>query len=299
MGIKLPDLIIESVLRDGLEYLRQKPETLDDVFSALLAPYNQRKYGVTELAKIKNLIENRNIAVVHSFAEAEAKQPCFSLQLMSESEAQGRAHLSDFEAEVQVPLTGSALTAATKITGLVGTSYSLKSGRITVADSVDLSLVGPGFIYVDGSGVEFQIQPGVSNVSGAKAFLIPKNSQPDFMSPGSIRTFLTYEQHERRGDSSQVEVMVGAHSVEPLVAKYLYIIAKYIFKSRKKDLIKRCFVNSSFRGSDFVRDTQYQGDQVYTRFLTIQGQVDDTWRSDDVELIDLIDLHATPVDDVD
>jgi len=298
MGIILPDLIIETTIRDGLAFLGDNPDRIDEIFEEMLEGYASRKYGQAEIDRIKTFLQKKNIAVVHSFHEAAAKSPCYSIQLASESEATNRAHLEDFEEDVQVQLTAPAdLAALIRVNNLVPTAYDPLSGKVSVPDSADLSTVGVKFIYEDGSGTEFELKPGISNVDGNKFFFIDKNATPDIVNPGFIRTFLDYTQHQVKGDTSRASILIGAHSKEALLTKYMYVVLKHIMKSRKEDLIKRCFINSTFSGSDFTRDTRYQGDMVFTRYFTITGDVDDTWRTDDIELIDQIEIQAEPAED--
>ena len=61
-------------------------------------------------------------------------------------------------------------------------------------------------------------------------------------------------------------------------------------------MIQRCFHNSKLSGSDFTRDLRYEADMVYTRFLTVTGTIEESWRSDQVDLIDCIHIDGTPVD---
>lgn len=300
MGVHLPDLIVESIIRDGIEFLKQNPDRVDDIFKPLTRIYNQRKYGQAEIDKIKTILfsgdNTKNVAVVHSFHEAAAKSPCYSIQLGTESESKERAHLSDFEEDVQEELTGAALEAYEKINPLTPTAYDPLTGKVSVPDSADMSLVHAQFIFVDADEVEHEIRPGVSNIDGNKFFFIAKQADVDISGPGLIKSFISYSQHEVRGDTSQVNVLIGVHTKDALLTKYLYVILKYIFKSRKNDLIKRGFVNSSFQGSDFTRDLRYEGDMVFTRFFTLSGMVDDTWRSDDVDLIDSVEIDASTCD---
>lgn len=295
MGILLPDLIVESVIRDGLEFLRRNPDRIDDIFSELTKSYAARKYGQTEVNRIKALIQNKNIAVVHSFHEAGAKTPCYSIQLGSEGEAKDRAHLGDFEADVTEPVQDTSTLV--RVPDFVPVSYTKTTGMVKVDDSTDLDPIGPGFIFIDANGAEFTIQSGMSNDVGNKFFFINQGLEPEINGHCSINTFLDYTQFESKGETSQVNLILGVHSKEALLTKYLYAILKYIMFSRKSDLINRSFINSSFQGSDFTRDLEYKGDMVFTRFFTAQGQVDDSWRSDDVELIDRIEVQATPVSD--
>lgn len=294
MGIHLTDLIIEATIRDGLLFLKQNPTVVDDIFSPLTRTYNQRKYGQAEIDKIKEMLQTKNIAVVHSFHAAAAQSPCFSIQLGAEGEAKERANLSDFEEDVQEPITDlDSLIRVPVFTPLLSDPIS---GRITVADGVDLSTCNAGYIFVDADGDESVVQRGISNDPGNKFFFIPKGVTPNISGDCFIKTFLSYTQHEEKGDTSAINILIGCHTKDALLTKYLYIILKYIMKSRKKDLIKRGLINSSFQGSDFTRDLHYEGDQVYTRFFTISGQVDDTWESEDVELIDNVDIEGTPID---
>lgn len=294
MGIHLTDLIIEATIRDGLDYLKRTPSKVDDMFAPLTRTYNQRKYGQAEIDKIKAMLNSKSIAVVHSFHEAAAKSPCFSIQLGAEGEAKERAHLGDHEDDVRVPITDEA--SLVRIPNFTPTSADPLTGKITVDDAVDLDPLVAGYIFVDVDGNESEVQRGMSNEPGNKFFFIPRQIDPVITGPCFIKTFLSYTQHEEKGDTSQVNILVGCHSKDALLTKYLYVILKYIMKSRKRDLIQRGLVNSSFQGSDFTRDLRYEGDMVFTRFFTVSGQVDDTWHSDDVPLIDNVEIDATPGD---
>ena len=76
---------------------------------------------------------------------------------------------------------------------------------------------------------------------------------------------------------SDVQISVGIHTKDSLMTRYLYTLVKYILLSRRIDLERRGLIASTFGGSDFMRDMGYQGDIVYTRFLTVIGKAEDTW----------------------
>lgn len=298
MGMNLPDLIVEATIRDGLLYLAQNPSRVDDIFAPMLASFASRKYGQSEINKIKTMLQTKSIAIVHSFHLADAKAPCYSIQLGTENEAKDRAHLNDFEEQTQVEIVDESTLI--RVPNFVPTAYDVKSGKVSVDDSVDLDPAHPGFIFVDADGNEQELQPGVSNEVGDKFFFLPRNGNaPNIAGNCFIKTFLNYTQHETKGYSSAVNMLIGIHSKEPLMTKYLYVILKHIMASRKHDLIQRGLVNSTFSASDFTRDLSYQADQVFTRFFTLSGQVDDTWHSDETQLIDNVEIDATPVGDPD
>ena len=295
MGIHLVDLIVESVIRDGLAYLSQNPSLIDDIFSPLTQTYTNRKYGENEIEKIKTMLQTKNIAIVHSFHSADAKAPCYSIQLGSESEALNRQLLDDHEDEVLEDITDSDILAGlVKVESLIPTSYDSVSGLVSVDDEIDLSNVWPAFIYEDSEGTEFEIL-GVTSES-PKGFYIAKNATPEITDPGLIKSFITESQYTLRQNTSQVNILIGVHSKDVLITKYLYTILKYILASRKTSMMRRGLHNTTFQGSDFTRDLRYEGDQVYTRFYTLTGQIDDHWRAGSMDLIDHVEVFPTLIE---
>lgn len=296
MSFAFPELVIESVIRDGLEDIKNNPEFLDDVFGEFTKSYATRKYGQAEIDKIKALIDKKNIAVVHSFHEAAAKSPCYSIQLGLEAEDRQTTHLDDFEDDLRVPITEAArLELLVKADNVVPSDYTPTTGKVSVPDSVDLSGVYAGYIFEDGAGNIHKVLPGISNAPGDKFFFVAPNSNVDTVDPGEIRSFITEDQFEVRSVSNEVRIMIGVHTKQALLTKYLYVLLKYFLLSRKADAIKRCFARMSLEGSDFTRDFEYQGDMVFTRFLTIKGYTDDVWRSDQVNLIDAVEIDGEAI----
>lgn len=296
-GFIIPELIIESIIRDGIQNVRNDPTIIDSVFAQLTRSYNDRKYGATEIAKIKTLI-TKEIAVMFSYHQVDAKVPCFSIMVGTDNEHRPRAHLGDHYEEITEQIVDAeALQALHRVDNLEVLSFDQLSGKVTVADTTDLSEVYPGMIYVDSEETEHDILPGINNTVGDKSFFINKQDEVDFSdTTGYIKSRLDYKQYEIKGVTSEAQLVIGAHSKDALTTKYLYILLKYFLLSRKEDLIKRSFVTMSFNGSDFNRDSQFVGDQVYTRFLTIVGKCDDTWRSDEVVLIDHIEVCPKPIE---
>ena len=298
MGFRFPDLIVESIIRDGLERVKADNTLLDDVFEDLTAAYADRKYGSAEIDKIKTLINEKNIAVVHSFHEGAAKSPCYSIQLGMDGENKQEARLGDLDEELQEQIVDPVkLDALKRVDNLIPTAYDPLTGKVSVPDTADMSMVRKMFIYEDGAGTEFEVLSGISNTPGNKFFFIAKDASPDIVNEGFIRTFLDFTQIEIRGVTHDVKIMLGVHTKEALLTKYLYTLLKYFILSRKDDIIKRGFFLASLSGSDFTRDLVYEGDMVFNRFLTVSGKVEDMWRSDDVELIDSVVINATAVDE--
>lgn len=298
-GFVLPELVLESIIRDGLQNMKANPAAISDVFAQLTRAYNTQKYGQAEIDKIKTLITTKQIAVAFSYSEVDAKAPCFSIVLGSDNEDKGRTMMGDFYTEVQTEITDPVQLAALKrVINIHPTSYDANSGIVRVPDSVDLSSIYIGLIFTDSIGTDHEILGGIDNTTGHKMFLIGKNEEVDLGANGYIKSGLNYTRNEVRGVPSDVSLMIGCHSKDALTTKYLYILLKYFILSRKADLIKRGFNTASYNGTDLSREAEFAGDKVYSRFLTVTGKVYDSWSADNVQLIDQIVVTPIPVETV-
>lgn len=288
MAFPLPDLIIEAAIRDGIANIKASPSLLDAVFSELESAYASRKYGASEITQIKDLITGVNgkeIAIVHAYHLAVAKTPSFSIQLGSDTESD--KFLNDYQGQLE-----TSITPEVKVASFVPTFYDDVSGQIAVADGVDLSNVYPNFVFVDASGIPHVILRGISDETGEKFFFVAEDSVVDIGGNCRIESFIDTSIAELKGSLHDIQILIGVHSVEPLLTKYLYILLKYILKSRRHDLERNCLTVSSMSGSDFTQNQGFQGDHVFDRFLTVTGKVEESWNSDDVTLIENVVIDA-------
>lgn len=299
MSLQMPEIVIESVLREGLLYLQNNISLIDNIFESLTFDYANTKYGQEELEKIKTMITEKQLAIVHSFHEASAKSPAISIQLGSDGEEARYSHLDDFEDDEIVALTDPEdLANLIRIASVVITSYDQTSGTVFVDDAVDLSDIYSNLLFVDDSDEVHTIVGGIDNTTGQKQFMVAAESEVDISNPGVIKSSIDYQQFEVRGVISNVQILLGVHSKDALTTKYLYMLTKYFILSRKADLINRNFSLATYQGSDFTRNLEYLGDHVFTRFLTISGKVEDNWRSDEVIPIENIEIAVKVPQDV-
>ena len=296
MSFILPDLIVESVLRDGFEVVRRYPDAVEDVFASLTYPYAERKYGSAEIEKIKNIIQNREVSIVHSFNLVAANLPCISIQLTEDRESEDRAHMGNYRGFTTRQITDPVLIAAlVKVPAFTIISYNTMSGAVLVPDSVDLSAVHTGLLLHDSAGVTAQVVGGIVNALGAKQFMIAPGQVFDQANPIDIRSSLDYEMFMQRGNVESTQLMLGIHTKDALLTKYLYTLVKYFMLSRKNDMIKRGMQLNTYNGSDFTRNMEYAGDVVYTRFFNISGTIQHFWRADKIRLVDQIDTNIKSV----
>lgn len=293
MSFNLPELIVESVIRDGLANLKNNPQIIDDVFSSLLAKYNKRKYGSQEIENIKSLINKKQVNVVFAYHEVDSNVPCFSIMVGSDDEDKGRASLGDFRKDVFEDITDpDELAKLVLVDQTIVVAWDYKSGELILSPDVDLAQVTKNNILVDENSIEYTVK-SIVDQTGFKSVFIVGGEEDSFEANDvvSIKSSLNYKKYEVNGVMSDVKLVVGVHTKDALTTKYMYILLKHILLSRKQDLIKRCFIVSSYSGSDFSRDQAYAGDRVYTRFLTISGKVEDSWNQSEVQLIE--DIQPT------
>jgi hypothetical protein len=299
MSFTMPDLVIESILREGFIALKRNPDLIDDVFASLTRSYASKKYGEKELQRIKDMISKRDWGFVHSFGEVESNVPCVSIQLGNESEDRGLAHLEDFDESVTEDIVDpEELAELVRVSNIQPDSYDPISGTVYVPDSVNLTQVHVNLLYVDAAGTEHVILGGIDNTNGQKQFVVAKNSEVDISDEGEIKSSIDYKQYEVRGVHNDVQILLGIHTKDALMTKYIYILVKYFLLARKKALIERCFIASSYQGSDFTRNLKYEGDIVFTRFLTVSGKVQDTFRSDQEDIFDNVEVITKVPKDV-
>lgn len=289
MGFKMPELIVESVIRDGLKSLRNDPDQLDDVLEIMEADFASTKYGKKEINKIKNFFQTKEVKVVHAFHQVPAAIPCFSIQLNSDAEAADLAHLDDYEEERIEPETDPEdIANRIIVASLTPDSYDVNTGLLRIPDSVDLSNVGVNHIFVDAGKAEHSITGALDNRIGLKKFGIAKGSTVT-LGGGSIKSSIDYKQFEGRGVIDNEQLLLGIHTDEPLLTKYLYTILKYVLQSRKLDLIIRGFKRITFSGSDFTRNLDYN-EPVFSRFLTLTGITENDWKAQEITPIENVQV---------
>lgn len=295
MSFIISDLIVESIIRDGMESVRRDPTIIDDIFQDIsrnLGPLMDAKYGDREINKIKEYFTEREVHVVQAFSQVESNLPAVSIQLIDNTESIPRAHLDDWEDDVQTPITDPKdLADLIVVSGIIITAYSPSSGTIHIDNSINLADVHVNHLIVDVDGTEFPITGGIDNTLGQKQVMIGADSAFNDAGPALIKSALNFTQHEQRGVIEDERLLLGIHTEERLLTIYLYTLIKYFLLARKKDLIERGFQLSTFSGSDFTRNLEYV-EPVFSRYLTVSGIIQNSWTSDKVIPIDLVDVEV-------
>lgn len=291
MSFVLPEIILTSVIQDGLQNCRDNSAIIQDVFGNLTRSFASAKYGTSEINKIQTLIQTKPIPVVHSMSMVTAEVPCVSIALINDQEDTGHASFSDYMTTIDSPLTDpSDLAALVVVSSFTPTSYNATTGALLIPDGVDLTQVYINLLFIDSTGVRYPVLGGIIADVGHKQILIASGQNPSLSAGATIQSSLNYVQNQVKGNVEKVQLMIGIHTKDPLMTKYLYTLVKYFILSRKVSLINRDFQLATYSGSDFTRDQQYGGDAVFTRFLTINGMVQNDWNAQGVVIYDDVNV---------
>ncbi len=293
MSFKLPDLIIESIIRDGLNNARRDETVIDDIFADLTLPFASKKYGDAEINKIKEIIQKKEVSIVHAFNLVNAAIPCISIQLADDTEDTERAAMGNYvHNTVKAFTTPEQLAKLVIVNSFTPTAYNPLTGVVSVPDTANLAPVYANLLFVDGVGTIHPILGGIINEAGGKQFIIGKQADVSLGAGAEVKSSIDYELFLRRGNVEKTQIIIGVHTGEALLTKYLYTLIKYFVLARRSDMLARGFTLSTYSGSDFTRNMEYVGDVIYTRFLQLHGTVLHQWRSDKVQLIDSVDVQV-------
>lgn len=295
MGAPLTEFVIETVIRDGIGFLRANPAVLEDIFSKFTATWFNTQYGDPHITKLKTFIQQNQVKIVHSFAQVPTNTPCISIQITKSSETPRLQQFSnDFE-EVD-----TEIDPIVRVANVQPISYDAVTGKLQVDPGVNLGPVFPGMIFVDADGVEFTIGSGNSNLAGNKYINIGRDGNaPNLVDPGEIISSIRVQRIARRMIRLEETISLGVHARNDVhIAKYLYYLLTYILKSRMDSLIERGIHLDFGVGGIFDRADEYQGENVFSRFMEVNCITEFDWNQEQVSLIDNFDLTMRAPDGI-
>jgi hypothetical protein len=288
MGAPLTEFVIETVIRDGLGELRATPNKLDDIFSKFLEAQFNNQYGQNKINSIKTYIQNNQIKIVHAWQQVPTSSPCISIQLMRANEEEDIQNLGNDYLEEDRSTTPTVYVPVAD----PGT-YDTLTGKLTIINAADLSVVCPGMVFVDSTNQKFPISSPISNLSGNKYISIGSGKNPSLVAGGRIESSIDFIRSDRRMIRIRETIMLGCHANNDMhLAKFIYYILVYILKSRQQSLITRGINLDRGTGNVFDRDDEFQGENIFSRFLEVNCLTEFIWNQGDVQVFDCFHLDV-------
>jgi len=288
------ELVLESIILDGLTSIRNSIDTendkIEEIFAELSAPHLNKYYGDNEINKIKDLVKN-NIYVTQSFPIGDMKMPLICINANDESEDESNEHIEDFFFEEDTPITPTTIVGPFTID-----NYNSVTGKVTLnIANPDLSNVRITHYLQDGNNNKFKILGGITNNPSDKHFMISPG-QTINLANSSVISSVSIQRKTRRGIKTSVNLSIDIIAQIPLFVKYLFIMLKYIIASSKEEMIRRGFGLVKFNGSSFSMVEGKEPEFWYQRSLNLQIKlIEETWTVDDGVMADNFGLSAIKV----
>jgi hypothetical protein len=296
------DAVIKMAIEQGLKDMRENSWLLDDVLSQFAGEESlKNKYGQKEINAAKEWFLNNNIAIYLQHRMDKDEFPAITIGLGSSVELEEMKHLADLSADVETLMPnqiGKPIPYIVK--PFVPQAYSFSTGIVEVPNSVTLAAVNVGMILLNpanGHGYEIKkILPG-------NQIRIDAGIDLDATKLGIVPQYQFYR--VRREHSFFAEsYTIGCHvhgDVAPLL--WLHAIVSYtLLRYRESLLESRGFTQSKISSSDLVPNQDFSvagGENVYSRYVTLSGQVENSWLKSPKRVIESTIIADVPDTDGD
>ena len=276
------DLELQSIIQLGFDTIREDPTLLDKIFAHLNEPHLATKFGDKEIDKIKQWIDENDVPVVLAWALQAAKAPQISIHLSQSQEDVENAFIGDHSG-----FTREGQIQRTIIEEFVPLSLDVPNNTITVPSTTDLTLARPAHILVDGKqpvGEQYEIVDIRGNE--IEFNLLGAAFEPR---KAKIVSFIN-EKVLRRGEAyfrENIDIGLHGHGDQNTVL-WMYSIVRWTLLRFRPELENRCMDISTFAASDFKKDNQYLGENIFTRWIRFTARTRVTWDEDPQPQIDTI-----------
>lgn len=290
MAIFPGDAIIRTAIELGLEDLKKSPWIIEDIFSEFLEnPYLNQKYGMKEVQRAKEFFLNNKIQIFMHHRIDKEEFPCVTIGVGSSSEDKSLATLGDQSVDVQEldpdkinkPLTFIVPKFTPK-------AYNQSTGTMTLPSSdgfqyvsADMILVnldtGSGFIIKDKKATNKIVITAGTELTGDNYAIAPR-----------------YQFYRARSERiiSQETYNIGCHAHgDPSTLLFLYAIVKYSLLRYREGLLEyNNFQLSTISSSEMVKNNGFGADNVFSRYITLTGQTEETWLKTPFRVIEATEL---------
>lgn len=290
-GIFQGDIIFKTCVELILEDMRKNPWLIEDVFSSLIEnPLLNKKYGMAEVNRAKEFILNNKIPVYLKGRVDKQEFPCVTISIGPSNEADELATLGDLSTEIE-ELYPEEINQAIKyiIPPFDVVSYDKTTGIVEIPDSVeDYTYISEGMVAVDpktGNGLIIQGKAGENGFQVIAGSELPGNKL------GIVPRYQLYRARRERAISKE-QYNIGCHSHgDPSTLIFLFSVVKYgLFRYRQSLLEHENFQLSSLSVTDMIKNDSFDVENVYSRFITLRGQVEEYWIKAPYRIIEATDL---------
>lgn len=291
-GIHQSDVIIRTALVAAIADMRANDWLLDYVFSSLPRDEQTFKdYGEKSVDKAKEWFLKTDIPVSMVPRIDEGKWPRITVSLADSQEFENT--LGDVHYEpVQFTSAGQWPALTDQFTPV---SYDPQTGKIVLPAEITSELiVVAGMHIIDHVGREHQIIGQDNDAVYIAAGTIV--DLRDAVIKGVKPTTAVHLESATFKETYHIGIHVGS---EPVYLTWLHSIISFaLLRYREALLEARGFERSFITSSDFIKNDMFEGELVFSRYITIGGVVRNYWPKAVVKTIDSVSpaLRVNPAD---
>ena len=278
-GIFQGDIIIKTAIDLGIEDMRKNPWLLQYMLEDLaVSPYLAEKYGQKQIDACKEWFANNQIDVYMRLRDDRDRTPFVSITMghsNEKPEMKTNADLSPYKKILFPNTIGKPISYVIK--PFIPTDYNEITGALSVPNTVDLSLVAPNMILVNpANGTGYVIQ----NIAAGALYIGPDQSI-DATEMGIVPHFQYYEARIEHSYFEEMYVIQCHAHGDPQTVMWLWsIVETALLRYRQSLLEANGFAESVISSGppDLNPDMSTEGgEKVYSRSITITGQVQNSW----------------------
>lgn len=278
-GIFQGDIVLKTAIDLFIDDMRKNEWLIDHMLESLtIGPYVRDKYGKKQVDACKEWFRNNQIDVYVRPRDDKDRLPCITIELGGSSEKQEMRHMGDLSVfkrilipqEINKPIP-YVIPAFTPV------GYTERTGLLEVPTSVDLTKIAAGMFLVNpatGNGYE------ILDINQSGIFVEPNLA----IIASELAVLPKFQYYEARVEHSFFEESynISCHGHGDIqITLWLWSIAKYSLLRYRQSLLEangfaETHVHSSSPDLNYEM-TQEGGDKVYTRSISITGQVENTW----------------------
>lgn len=292
LGIFQGDLIIKTAIELSFEDMRKNPWLIEDVFASLNTnPILAQRYGMKEIARAKEFIMNTNIPVYMHHRLDKMEYPCVTISIGNSNEDKTLSTLGDGSVAFE-DYDPSDIGRPIKpiVPAFTPVSYDKDSGIVEIPTDLDqYRYVGQGMLLADPKTGGAFIISGKAGTNGVQ--ITPGSKLPK----GKLVIIPQYPAYRARREraTSQEQYNIGCHAHgDPSLLIFLFSVVKYsLYRYREGLLEYNNFQLSTLTCTDMIRNDNMQEENIYSRWITLSGQVEESWVKTPKRFIEAIDFN--------
>ena len=291
MALFQGDFVIKTAIELAIEDIIKNTWLIDDIFSDFVDnPILKIKYGQKEIERAREWFLNNKINFYMKHRIDGEEFPAITISMGNSDEDKELATLGDNSVDIEnldPSDIGKPIQFIVKPFQVV--NYDEDTGVIEVPENTEgFQYVREGMVAVDPETGNGYIIEGLSEDNG---FKIAVGSTLDVDTLAIIPQYQLYRARRER-IISQEQYNIGCHTHgDPSTLLFLFYIVKYALLRYREGLFEyNNFQLGNIHCTDMIKNDAFQSDNVYSRFIVLSGQAEESWIKSPFRVIEALEF---------